>query len=157
MTANVEERLGQRLAAASATVAVAESCTGGLIAHRVTNVPGSSEYFLGGVVAYADDAKTALLDVPPEALESNGAVSESVARAMAEGACTRFGAAYGIGTTGIAGPGGGTPQKPVGLVYIAVSRPGDTVVHRMLFEGNRDQIKTLSAEAALHFLEEIVG
>lgn len=157
MTGIVEERLGQRLAAASATVAVAESCTGGLIAHRVTNVPGSSAYFLGGVVAYADAAKTALLEVPMDSILGDGAVSESVAKSMAEGAKSRFGAAYGIGTTGIAGPGGGTPEKPVGLVYIAVSGPTDTVVHRMLFEGNRDEVKTLTAEAALHFLEEIIG
>jgi len=156
MTATIEQRLGQRLSAADSTVAVAESCTGGLIAHRVTNVAGSSVYFLGGVVAYADTAKTAMLDVPAATIEADGAVSETVARAMAEGARARFGAAYGIGTTGIAGPGGGTPEKPVGLVYIAVSGPSGATVHRMTFEGSRDQIKTLTAEAALHFLEEIL-
>ena len=157
MTAIIEERLGQRLVAASATLAVAESCTGGLIAHRITNVAGSSTYFMGGVVAYADSAKTALLGVPAAIIEEHGAVSESVARQMAEGARGRFGAQYGIGTTGIAGPGGGTKEKPVGLVYIAIAGTSDTVVHRVLFEGNRSQIKALTAEAALHFLEESIG
>jgi PncC family amidohydrolase len=156
MTAVVEERLGQRLAAASATVAVAESCTGGLIAHRLTNVPGSSVYFMGGVVAYADAAKSALLGVPAAIIEEHGAVSESVARRMAEGVRGRFNAVFGVGTTGIAGPGGGTMDKPVGLVYIALAGPRETVVHRMLFEGDRAQIKSLTAEAALHFLEEVI-
>jgi len=156
MTATIEQRLGQHLTTSNATIAVAESCTGGLIAHRVTNVAGSSGYFLGGVVAYADAAKSALLDVPGASLDADGAVSESVARAMAEGVRARFGSSYGIGTTGIAGPGGGTPEKPVGLVYIAVSGPKETTVHRLMFEGSRDQIKTLTAEAALHFLEGII-
>lgn len=150
---SVENRLGKRLSAATVTLATAESCTGGLIAHRVTNTPGSSAYFLGGVTAYADAAKVAILGVDADSITRDGAVSETVARQLAEGAQDRFGADYGIGTTGIAGPGGGSAEKPVGLVYIAVAGPAGTQVQQMLFEGDRDQIKAMTAEAALHLLE----
>lgn len=137
-----------------ATLATAESCTGGLIAHRLTNVPGSSEYYLGGIVSYSNAAKEALLEVPHEILTANGAVSEPVARAMAEGAQRAFGASHAIGVTGIAGPGGGSAEKPVGLVYIAVASPTDVVVQRNTFEGSRESIKQQSADAAMRLLTE---
>ncbi|MCC6796222.1 MAG: nicotinamide-nucleotide amidohydrolase family protein [Candidatus Hydrogenedentes bacterium] len=136
------------------TVSSAESCSGGLIAHRITNVPGSSACFLGGVVSYSNDAKERLLGVPHSALSAHGAVSEPVARAMAEGARGVFGTDHAIGVTGIAGPGGGTPEKPVGLVYIAVAGPRDTIVTKKFFTGTREAIKEQTADAALELLLE---
>ena len=117
----LEEVVGRILTENRATIAVAESCTGGLLAERLTNVPGSSIYFLGGVVCYSNDLKTRLVDVPAEMIEAKGAVSPEVAMALAEGIRKRTGATLGIGVTGIAGPGGGTPEKPVGLVYIGIA------------------------------------
>ena len=113
---SIEADLGKRLREREWTLATAESCSGGLIAHRITNVPGSSGYFLGGVVSYSNGAKVRMLDVRPESLDSYGAVSEEVAREMAEGAKNYFGSDVAIAVTGIAGPGGGTAEKPVGLV-----------------------------------------
>lgn len=150
----LEDLVGRRLAETGATMATAESCSGGLIAHRITNVAGSSAYYLGGVVTYSNDAKARLLGVPESALATHGAVSEPVARAMAEGVRDRFGADWGVGVTGIAGPGGGTPQKPVGLVYIAVAGAGGTVVVENRFEGSRETIKGQTAEKALDLLRE---
>ena len=112
------------------TVSTAESCTGGLVAQRITDVAGSSAVFLGGVVAYSNAAKTDLVAVPSELIDRVGAVSPEVAQALAEGARNRFGTDYGIGVTGIAGPDGGTPDKPVGLVYLAVAYPGGCEVDR---------------------------
>src|SRR5207342_940104 len=106
------------------TIAVAESCTGGMVASALTAIPGSSGYFLGGVVSYADEAKRDLLGVEPGILAAHGAVSAQVARAMAEGARARFGAAVAASVTGIAGPDGGTPEKPVGLTYIGIADDG---------------------------------
>jgi len=117
----LEAVAGQLLGAAGRTIAVAESCTGGMIAQKLTHNPGSSAYFLGGVVAYANSAKQAMLGVPEEALVRHGAVSEPVVRAMATGVRTRFGADIGLATTGISGPGGGSDEKPVGLVYLGMS------------------------------------
>lgn len=142
------------MSALGVSLAAAESCSGGLIAHRVTNISGSSAYFLGGVVSYSNEAKEKLLGVPHELLTAHGAVSEPVARAMAEGARGVFGSDYAIGVTGIAGPTGGTAEKPVGLVFIAVAGPGDTVVGRHLFEGPRDVVKEKTAETALTMLLE---
>ena len=110
-----------QLARTGSTLATAESCTGGLIAHMITAIPGVSPYYLGGVVTYANESKTELLGVPAELIEAHGAVSPEVAAAMAEGVRTRLGATIGISTTGVAGPGGGTPEKPVGLVYLGLS------------------------------------
>lgn len=135
------------------TVATGESCTGGLLAARITDVPGSSKVFLGGVVAYSNAAKTAFLGVPAELIERVGAVSEEVAQALAEGARDRFGATYGIGITGIAGPEGGTPEKPVGLVYIALSQENyKATVERCEFIGSRGIIRQRATQTALNSL-----
>ncbi len=116
-----EREVGALLAALGLTLATAESCTGGLLAHRITNVPGSSAYYVGGLVAYANEMKEACLDVRPETLLAHGAVSEETVLEMARGARARMGADVALATTGIAGPGGGTAEKPVGLVYVALS------------------------------------
>jgi PncC family amidohydrolase len=143
-----------RLVSVSRTLAVAESCTGGLIAHRITNTPGASACFVGGVVAYSNEVKEALLGVAHEDLERHGAVSEPVARQMAEGVRSTMRTDYGIGVTGVAGPGGGTEEKPVGLVYIAVADGNATVVTRNLFTGDREQVKSQAADRALAMLGE---
>lgn len=134
------------------TVAVAESCTGGLLAARLTDVPGSSRVFLGGVVTYSNAAKTDLVAVPAALIEQHGAVSPEVAEAMARGVRARFGADFGIGITGIAGPDGGTPEKPVGLVYIAVADAQSVEVEENRFLGNRKDIRYRSAQFALVML-----
>lgn len=134
------------------TVATAESCTGGLVAQRITDVSGSSAVFPGGVVAYSNAAKTDLVSVPADMIARVGAVSEEVAQALAEGARQRFGATYGIGITGIAGPDGGTPEKPVGLVYIAVAYEGGCDVEQANFIGSRQIVRTRSAQTALNRL-----
>jgi PncC family amidohydrolase len=134
------------------TVATAESCTGGLVAHLLTEVPGSSAYVRGGIVAYADDVKLAELGVPPDALAAHGAVSAQVALAMAEGVRSRLGTDLGVGVTGVAGPDGGSEAKPVGLVYVAVAGLGPAVVRRFLWSGDRSENKRLSAGAALEML-----
>ncbi len=134
------------------TIAVAESCSGGLLASRLTDVPGSSRYFQRGVVCYSNEAKTELLDVPDALLREHGAVSEPVARAMAEGIGARAKTNVGVGITGIAGPGGGTPEKPVGTVVIAVAVNGDTTVRTLKLFGGRAMIKFQSAQAAMNML-----
>lgn len=134
------------------TLAIAESCTGGLIANRITDVPGCSAAFLTGVVSYSNEAKKELLGVPQELLDKHGAVSEEVARAMAEGTRRVSEADVGLSTTGIAGPDGGTPTKPVGLVYIAVATDKATVVQRHQFAGGRLDIKQRASQTALDML-----
>jgi nicotinamide-nucleotide amidase len=134
------------------TLAVAESCTGGLVAELVTQVPGASEVFLGGVVAYANAAKEALLGVPKELLDRHGAVSDEVARAMAERARRRFGADLGVATTGISGPGGGTAEKPVGLVHVALARAEGTHADSFVFPLDRARHRTLTAQVALDWV-----
>ncbi len=136
------------------TVATAESCTGGEISHRIVEIAGSSAYFLGGVVAYANSAKASLLGVPQAVLDNPGAVSEGCAIAMAEGARRVFGADLAVATTGIAGPSGGTARKPVGLVYIAVSGPGGTGVTEHHFPGDRFAIIAAATTTALELLVE---
>jgi PncC family amidohydrolase len=148
----IEEIVGQLLTNRGQTLVTAESCTGGLLAHRITNVPGSSTYFLGGFVAYAYEAKEALLGVRHETLVEYGAVSEETAREMAYGARQRLGADVGVSITGIAGPSGGTPEKPVGLVYIALSAAGSDLCRRYVWHGDRLQNKAQSAEAALQLV-----
>jgi len=148
----LEAVVGELLFERGLTIAVAESCSGGLLASRLTDVPGSSRYFQRGVVCYSNQAKTELLDVPDALLREHGAVSEPVARAMAEGIAARAKTNVGVGITGIAGPGGGTPEKPVGTVVIAVTVNGDTTVRTLKLFGGREMIKFQSAQAAMNML-----
>jgi nicotinamide-nucleotide amidase len=135
------------------TLATAESCTGGLIANRITNVSGASEVFLAGYVTYANSVKSDVLNVDSKLIEKHGAVSEAVARAMAEGARTRAASTYGLATTGIAGPTGGSDEKPLGTVYTALaSEYSETVARKFLFPTDRETFKQLAAQAALDLL-----
>ena len=136
------------------TVALAESCTGGLVAATVTSVPGSSGYFLGGVVSYSNDAKEAFLDVPAAALAAHGAVSAQVAKAMALGARARFASTLAVGVTGIAGPDGGSDEKPVGLTYVALAKGDAADVRRFAFGGDRAANREAGTRAALEWLIE---
>lgn len=143
------------LQARAETLATAESCTGGLIAKRLTDVPGSSSVMKGGVVSYANEVKTALLDVPSALLEQHGAVSEQVARAMAEGARQRLGSTWAVSTTGVAGPSGGSEDKPVGLVWFALAGPSSTVAAKKKFpDFGRERIREMAAAHALHMILE---
>lgn len=149
----LEQVVGRLLAARGATVAVGESCTGGLVGERLTQVAGSSQWFLGGVIAYANAVKTDLLDVEPGILRADGAVSRSVAEAMAVGAREVVGADWGIGITGIAGPGGGSREKPVGLVFVAVDGPGDgPAVTELRLPGDRRTVRRLASQWGLDLL-----
>ncbi|HRE47971.1 MAG TPA: nicotinamide-nucleotide amidohydrolase family protein [Aggregatilineales bacterium] len=148
----LEQVVAQPLLARNLTIALAESCTGGLIAHRLTNIAGSSAYVLGGVVSYSNEAKIALLGVSVDDLGREGAVSAIVARQMASGARRTFGAAVGLSVTGIAGPGGGTPTKPVGLTYLGIETPDGAKVIRRVWEADREGNKAASAQAALELL-----
>lgn len=148
----LEEIVGRLLKERQATLAVAESCTGGLVAHRMTNIPGSSEYFERGVVVYSNQAKTELLEVPKELLAELGAVSAPVAEKMAEGMRHLSRATIGLAITGIAGPAGGSADKPVGTVFIALSGPDGTASRRYQFWGDRDQVKMISAQTALEWV-----
>ncbi|MBI5678321.1 MAG: nicotinamide-nucleotide amidohydrolase family protein [Planctomycetes bacterium] len=138
------------------TIAVAESCTGGLVSDKFTNIPGISEYFLEGVVAYSNKAKVDILCVSDEVIEKHGAVSPQVARAMVEGIKKRASANIGVGITGIAGPTGATKEKPVGLVYIAVAVDNDVEVKECRFKGSRIDIKNFSANTALNIVRLIL-
>jgi len=144
--------VGELLRERKHTLATAESCTGGLIGEMVTQIAGSSEYYLGGVVAYDNRVKIALLDVPPALLNEHGAVSEPVAAAMAQGARRRTGADWALAVTGIAGPGGGTLDKPVGLVYTALAGAEETKVEKTIFPGDRQSIRHRAGVAALNML-----
>jgi nicotinamide-nucleotide amidase len=133
-------------------IATAESCTGGLVGERLTEIPGSSDVFMGGVVCYDNALKTSLLGVPRELIESAGAVSEEVAGAMARGAIEHCGADLAVAVTGVAGPGGGTAAKPVGTVWIAVADRDEVVTRRSVFLGNRHDIRQRAAQGALHMM-----
>jgi nicotinamide-nucleotide amidase len=135
-----------------ATLAVAESCTGGMIAQRITTVPGSSRSFLGGAIVYSNELKTAFADVPAELIEQHGAVSEDVAKALAVGIRKRTGATMGVGVTGIAGPTGATEEKPVGLVYIAVSDAQKTECLERTFKGDRTRVREWATQQALDLI-----
>jgi len=148
----MEQAVGDALTARAWSVAVAESCTGGLVGHRLTNVPGSSAYFVGGVQAYADATKERLLGVPSDVLARHGAVSEETARAMAEGARRALGADVAVSITGIAGPDGGTPEKPVGLVCFGLASSAGTVSATHRLWGTRDWVKLLASQIALDLL-----
>ncbi|MGB0035351.1 MAG: competence/damage-inducible protein A [Candidatus Acidiferrales bacterium] len=145
----LEEVVARVLAENRATIAVAESCTGGMLAERLTNVPGSSNYFLGGVVCYSNELKISFVDVPGEIIESKGAVSAEVALALADGIRRHAGATLGVGVTGIAGPGGGTPEKPVGLVHIAIADERGPRERRLRFPGDRERIRQQATQAAM--------
>jgi nicotinamide-nucleotide amidase len=148
----LEALVGQLLRERQATVAVAESCTGGLITNRLTDVPGSSEYFERGVVAYTSAAKVELLGVPPGMIQDAGTVSLEVVRGMADGVRRMSRATFGLATTGIAGPAGGTPEKPVGLVCIALAWEGGAVAREYRFHGGRELVKYRAAQMALEML-----
>ena len=145
----LEVQLGELIRPRGLKLAVAESCTGGLIGHRLTNVPGSSDYFLGGVTAYAYEAKERLLGVRHETLLTYGAVSQETALEMAQGVRRVLGADLSISVTGIAGPGGGMPNKPVGLVWIGLSAAEGDWAFRYLFSGDRLAVKMSAADQAL--------
>ncbi len=146
-------QVGDGLCARGLTVAVAESCTGGLLGHRLTSVPGSSEWFRGGVIAYANDVKTGVLGVRTATLTAHGAVSGPVAREMAVGAMRLLRANIGIGVTGVAGPGGGTVRKPVGLVWIGLAAGGEVLARRCRFGGGRAAVRAQAVLAALDMLK----
>ncbi len=149
---SLEQVVGNLLKLRGYTLATAESCTGGLLAGRITDVAGSSEYFLEGVVSYSNQAKTRILGVPAEMIEKYGAVSEQVAGAMAKGVRKPANSTFGIGITGIAGPGGGTESKPVGLVYIGIADDSNVTVRKLIFPGDRQFIRTLAVNSALDLL-----
>lgn len=153
----LEKVVGDLLRNAGATLSLAESCTGGLVSERLTRVPGSSDYFLGGAVTYTNELKSALVGVPPALIAAHGAVSEPVARAMAEGVRRALGSDWGIGITGVAGPGGGSEAKPVGTVHLALAGPGtsgegETDHRRVIFPGDREKIRWHASQLALEML-----
>ncbi len=150
-------QVGRRLGDLGATVSTAESCTGGLIGHVLTEISGSSTWYMGGAIVYSDALKQQLAGVPATLILTHGAVSEEVAGALAEGARSRFSTRFGVAVTGIAGPTGGTATKPVGLVYVAVADAAGTVVERHLWTGDRSANKRDSAHAALRLLLDVAG
>jgi nicotinamide-nucleotide amidase len=152
----VEELVLSLAGARGLTLATAESCTGGMVAARLTGVPGSSASFVGGVVAYADEVKRSELAVPAELLAEHGAVSAEVAAAMAEGARDALGADVAVAVTGIAGPDGGTPEKPVGRVHIHAAGPGGSLVRMLDLPGEREQIRVRATVTALHLLRALL-
>lgn len=152
-----EVEVGKALSEVRKTLAVAESCTGGLLAGRITAVPGSSAYFRGGLVAYDNAVKERILGVPREVLTAHGAVSAECAQAMAEGTRALFGSHFALAITGIAGPGGGTPAKPVGLVFLAVASPAGARVEEHRFGGTRAEIRESACNAALDLFLRHLG
>ena len=168
LAARVQERLGEHIYGTGAdtlpivvgrlllsrgeTVSLAESCTGGLVGALLTDAPGSSRYFSGGIVAYAYEIKTELLEVPQEMLVKEGAVSEAVARAMAHGARAKLGTSWAVSLTGVAGPDGGTDEKPVGTVWIAIEGPNGASAKKIFWPGDREQVRRMAAITALHLL-----
>jgi PncC family amidohydrolase len=150
--AMLEVQIGEIMTRGGLTLAAAESCTGGLVSHRITNVPGSSVYFMGGIIAYANQAKMRLLGVSESTLASHGAVSQETVLEMARGVRQALNADIGIAVSGIAGPGGGSPDKPVGLVWIGLSAADASQARSYLFPGDRLAVKEQSAEAALQMV-----
>jgi nicotinamide-nucleotide amidase len=154
---SLDEVVAEQLTLNNATIAAAESCTGGLLAQRLTSIAGSSSYFLGGVVCYSNELKTAWADVPAELIAAKGAVSPEVAVALAEGIRRRVRSTLGVGITGIAGPGGGSDEKPVGTVHVAVANAGGIKERAVRFPGDRESIRWQASQLALdmvrvHFL-----
>lgn len=160
MAESLEEQVGAHLAGRGWRIATAESCTGGLIASRITDVSGSSRYFEQGFITYSNEAKMALLGVPREIVATEGApgaVSAACARAMAEGVRAAAGSEVGLSVTGIAGPSGGSPEKPVGTVYMAVALPSGVSCRRRLFGGARLEVKAQAADAALEMARDALA
>jgi nicotinamide-nucleotide amidase len=153
----LEVVVGRRLRERSATLSVAESCTSGLLAARITDVAGSSDYFVGGFLVYTDVLKTRLLGVPASLLEQHGAVSEPVAQAMATGARERTGSTFALSVTGVAGPSGGTPEVPVGTVCIGLAHPEGAEVRRHRFLGDRGRVRAIAVQTALDLLRRRLG
>lgn len=153
----LEAEIARLLTAKKKTLAAAESCTGGLLAHRLTNISGSSKFFKLGVVTYSNDAKSQFLGVPAQLIRKYGAVSKEVVSAMALGVRKKAKADFGIGISGIAGPTGGTKAKPVGLVYIAVAGPKNFICAHCRFKGNRLKVKQQAADQALTFLSDFLS
>ncbi len=153
----LELEIGKLLRAKGLSLAVAESCTGGLLGMRITEIPGASDYFWGGVIAYSNAVKERVLGVPKEILDQKGAVSPECAEAMAQGVRKLLGADLGLAITGIAGPSGGTPEKPVGLVFIALAYPKGTLVEKWEFRGSRQGVRWSASEAALALLHRYLG
>lgn len=148
----LEEVVGRLLRSRGATLAVAESLTGGLICDRITDIPGSSDYFMAGAIAYSNESKVETLGVPEGVMRDRGAVSYETAKLMAEGVKGRFKTTFGLAVTGIAGPTGGSPQKPVGTVYIALATPAETRVEHKLIPGDRRAVKVAASSFALDML-----
>ncbi len=154
---NTLEQIAWRLVDQGRTLGTAESCTGGLISAWITSLPGSSAWFKGGVVSYANEVKSGLLKVPDELLATHGAVSEPVALRMAEGALAALGVDYSLAVTGIAGPDGGSPEKPVGTVWIAWAGAGQVIAKHYLFAGTRQNIREQAMQEALRGLLELAS
>ena len=154
MREELEARIGRLLRSRELTLATAESCTGGLVADRITNIPGSSEYFAGGVVAYSNDVKVAILGVSADTLFAHGAVSRETVLEMARGARRILNADVAVSISGIAGPGGGLPNKPVGTTWIGLGTSDGVWTHSRQFEGDRMENKAASAEVALQILAD---
>ncbi len=150
------EKLGELLTSQNLTLAIAESCTGGLLGSAVTDVPGSSAFFLGGIIAYSDTSKIEILGVPAQTIERNGAVSDRTAICMAKGILNNFACDIGIGITGIAGPSGGTEQKPVGTVFVAVANDERELARGFSFKGKRQDIRESAVNAALELTCEFL-
>ena len=153
---NLEEKIVHALLEKGYTITTAESCTGGLLAGRILNVSGASGVYNEGYITYSNEAKNRLLGVSEKTLEQFGAVSEQTAKEMAEGVAKAANADIGLSTTGIAGPGGGTPEKPVGLVYVACCVLGKTTVKKCLFEGNREENRNTAVEEVLILLQNCI-
>jgi PncC family amidohydrolase len=148
----LEKKIGEILQKRFLTLGLAESCTGGLVASRITNMPGSSAYFMAGLVTYSNKAKTKFLSVPDKIIARHGAVSNVVAKHMAKGVRAAAGVDIGLSITGIAGPAGGSPEKPVGTVFIALATKKEVFVRKFLFSGNRREVRKRSSEEALTML-----
>lgn len=156
-TETLEKEVGRLLREQGLTLAVAESCTGGLVGHRITEVAGSSDYFLSGIISYSNEAKEQLLGVRHETLLAHGAVSEETAREMAQGARRVLGSDLALAITGVAGPGGGTAEKPVGFTFIALADARDEIVEQHTWPADRSGNKAHSAEAALRLLKSYLN
>jgi len=153
----LEKAIGDRLRKKGWTLSIAESCTGGLINDRITDIPGSSDYFMGGMVTYSNESKARHLGVPLDDIKRFGAVSPQVAKKMAQGVQKAFGTTFGLSTTGVAGPTGGTKEKPVGLVYIGLVDGEKASVRKENLKGSRREIKKKAAERSLRFLYDYLS